>query len=57
MLINLGPAKKEAGPAVWRIVEIELPDKDQPVVPTLTPTAQRNQLLTTGRGRQSRNSG
>jgi len=31
LLIKLGAAKKEAGPAVWRIVEIKLPDKDQPV--------------------------
>ena len=31
LLIKLGAAKKEAGPAVWRIVEIKLPDKDQAV--------------------------
>lgn len=31
MLIKLGAAKKEAGPAVWRILEIKLPDKDQSV--------------------------
>jgi hypothetical protein len=31
LLIKLGAAKKEAGPAVWRILEIELPDKDQEV--------------------------
>jgi transposase len=31
LLIKLGAAKKEAGPAVWRILEIKLPDKDQPV--------------------------
>ena len=31
LLIKLGAAKKEAGPAVWRMLEITLPDKDQPV--------------------------
>ena len=31
LLLKLGAAKKEAGPTVWRIVAIELPDKDQPV--------------------------
>jgi transposase len=31
LLLKLGAAKKEAGPAVWRIVEITLPDQDQPV--------------------------
>ena len=31
LLLKLGAAKKEAGPAVWRIVAIELPGKDQPV--------------------------
>jgi hypothetical protein len=31
LLIKLGATKKEAGPAVWRILEIELPDKDQTV--------------------------
>ena len=30
LLIKLGAAK-EAGPAVWRMLEITLPDKDQPV--------------------------
>jgi hypothetical protein len=31
LLIKLGAAKKEAGPAIWRILEITLPGKDQPV--------------------------
>ncbi len=31
LLIKLGAAKKEAGSAVWRILEITLPDKDQAV--------------------------
>jgi transposase len=31
LLIKLGAAKKEAGRAVWQIVEIKLPDRDQPV--------------------------
>ncbi len=31
LLLKLGAAKKEAGAAIWRILEIELPDKDQPV--------------------------
>jgi transposase len=31
LLLKLGAAKKEAGPAVWRIGAIELPGKDQPV--------------------------
>ena len=29
MLIKLGAARKEAGPAVWRIIELRLPEKDQ----------------------------
>lgn len=31
LLIKLGAARKEAGPAVWRIIELRLPDKDQTV--------------------------
>jgi hypothetical protein len=31
LLIKLGAAKKEAGPAVWRLLEVALPDKGQPV--------------------------
>ena len=31
LLIKLGAAKKDAGPAVWRIIDITLPEKDQPV--------------------------
>jgi transposase len=31
LLIKLGAAKKEAGPAVWRVLQITLPDQDQPV--------------------------
>jgi hypothetical protein len=31
LLLKLGAAKKEAGPAIWRIIDIQLPEKDQPV--------------------------
>ena len=27
------PARKEAGPAAWRIIDIQLPDRDQAVTP------------------------
>jgi transposase len=33
LLIKLGAAKKEAGPAVYRIIDIQLPEMDQPVTP------------------------
>ena len=33
LLIKLGSARKEAGPAAWRIVTIQLPDKEQAVTP------------------------
>jgi Transposase DDE domain len=33
LLIKLGAAKKEAGPAIYRIIDIQLPEKDQPVTP------------------------
>jgi transposase len=33
LLIKLGAAKKEAGPAIYRIIDIQLPGKDQPVTP------------------------
>ena len=33
LLIKLGAARKEAGPAAYRIIDIQLPDKDQPVTP------------------------
>jgi len=33
LLIKLGGARKDAGPAAWRIVTIQLPDKDQAVTP------------------------
>jgi hypothetical protein len=33
LLIKLGAAKKEAGPAAWRIIDLELPGRDQPVTP------------------------
>ena len=33
LLIKLGAARKEAGPAVWRIIDLRLPDKDQAVSP------------------------
>src|SRR5271169_1585793 len=31
LLIKLGAARKEAGPAAWRIIDLQLPDKDQTV--------------------------
>jgi hypothetical protein len=33
LLIKLGAAGKEAGPAAWRIIDLCLPDKDQTVAP------------------------
>ena len=33
LLIKLGAARKEAGPAAWRIIDLQLPDKDQAVTP------------------------
>ncbi len=33
LLIKLGAARKDAGPAAWRILDIQLPDKDQAVTP------------------------
>jgi hypothetical protein len=33
LLIKLGAARKEAGPAVWKIIELQLPEKDQAVTP------------------------
>ncbi len=33
LLIKLGAAQKEAGPAPWRIIDIQLPDRDQSVTP------------------------
>jgi hypothetical protein len=33
LLIKLGAARKEAGPAAWRIVDLRLPEKDQAVTP------------------------
>lgn len=33
LLIKLGAAKKEAGAAVYRIIDIQLPETDQPVTP------------------------
>src|SRR6201985_3498102 len=33
LLIKLGAARKEAGPAAWRIIDLGLPDKDQTVTP------------------------
>ncbi len=33
LLIKLGAARKEAGPAAWRISDIQLPDNDQAVTP------------------------
>jgi hypothetical protein len=31
LLIKLGAARKEAGPAAWRTIDLQLPDKDQAV--------------------------
>jgi hypothetical protein len=31
LLIKLGAARKEAGPAAWRIIDIQLPDKSLPL--------------------------
>jgi hypothetical protein len=33
LLIKLGAARKEAGPAVWRIVDLRFPEKDHAVTP------------------------
>jgi hypothetical protein len=33
LLIKLGAARKEAGPAAWRIIDLRLPEKDQTVTP------------------------
>ena len=33
LLIKLGAARKEAGPAAWRIIDLQLPDKHQAVTP------------------------
>ena len=33
LLIKLGAARKEAGPAAYRIIDLQLPGKDQPVTP------------------------
>jgi transposase len=33
LLIKLGAARKEAGPAAWRIIDLRLPEKDQAVTP------------------------
>ncbi len=33
LLIKLGAARKEAGPAVWRIIDLRLPERDQAVTP------------------------
>lgn len=33
LLLKLGAAKKEAGRVAWRLLDITLPDKDQPVAP------------------------
>src|SRR5246127_707856 len=33
LLIKLGAARKEAGPAAYRILDLQLPDKDQRVTP------------------------
>ncbi len=33
LLIKLGGARKDAGPAAWRIIDIDLPDQDQAVTP------------------------
>jgi transposase len=33
LLLKLGAARKAAGPAAWRIIDLRLPDQDQPVTP------------------------
>lgn len=33
LLIKLGAARKDAGPAAWRIIDMQLPDKNQMVTP------------------------
>ena len=33
LLIKLGAARKEAGQAAWRIIDLQLPGKDQAVTP------------------------
>ncbi len=33
LLIKLGAARKEVGPAAWRIIDMQLPDKNQAVTP------------------------
>jgi hypothetical protein len=33
LLIKLGAARKEAGPAAWRIIDLRLPEKDEAVTP------------------------
>jgi hypothetical protein len=33
LLIKLGAARKDAGPAVWRVIDLRLPEKDQAVTP------------------------
>ncbi|HMF37126.1 MAG TPA: IS1634 family transposase [Isosphaeraceae bacterium] len=33
LLIKLGAGRKEAGPAAWRIIDLQLPDRDQAVTP------------------------
>jgi transposase len=33
LLIKLGAARKDAGPAAWRIIDMQLPDKNQAVTP------------------------
>jgi hypothetical protein len=33
LLIKLGAARKEAGPAAWRIIDLLLPEKDEAVTP------------------------
>ena len=33
LLIKMGAARKEPGPAAWQIIAIQLPDKDQAVTP------------------------
>lgn len=45
MPLKLGAARKEAGAAAWRILDIRLPGKDQPVTPeTFSFTLNRDRL-------------
>ncbi len=52
LLIKLGAARKEAGPAAWRIIDLRLPDKDQAVTPETFGFKLNWQRLRDARGRE-----